>query len=424
MATNAATHQRIGSKALIAVWLLLVLIGAQGLWLRFVSGHQPAAYGSYVTWGLWVATYIYFAGISAGAYLLTSLVYVGKLRRFERFAPLGLFVAAITMMLALIAILVDLGHMGRFYYIFFRPNFSSMMAWMVWLYAAYTVLVLAQLRLALRPRLVEHSRDAGVRGRVARFLLAGRTDAAPEQLDADKRKLRLLAALGIPLVVTFSGGVGALFATVVAQPYWHTALYPIFFLTGAVVSGGALLLAAIAFLWPERDEALQSAIGSLASLVLAVLLFDLMLEWAEFSVAMWYGIGHQNAMMSRVLWGPYWYVFWVFHILIGSLIPIGILARHRRSSFALGIGGLLVAGAFMAVRLNIVIPALVEPQLKGLEEAYYDKRLVFEYLPTWFEWQVVFFVLAAGIALFYVGCRLLPVLNSSQFGESNEPRQH
>ena len=58
-------------------WITLTLgivIGFIGVYERLTTGHLYANYGSIIPWGLWVALYIYFVGLSAGAFLISSLV--------------------------------------------------------------------------------------------------------------------------------------------------------------------------------------------------------------------------------------------------------------------------------------------------------------------------------------------------------------
>ncbi|BAW02498.1 polysulphide reductase NrfD [Thermus thermophilus] len=69
------------------LYLALAAVGLTGFFLRLATGHHLAAYGSYVPWGLWVAAYIYFIGLSAGAFLLSALVYVFGVRKLEPIAP-------------------------------------------------------------------------------------------------------------------------------------------------------------------------------------------------------------------------------------------------------------------------------------------------------------------------------------------------
>jgi molybdopterin-containing oxidoreductase family membrane subunit len=207
---------------------------------RFASGRDAANYGSYMPWGLWVSAYIYFSGLSAGAFLLSSLYYVFGIERLKKIGRLSLLIAVITVLMGLLCILFDLGHMERFYEVFTRPSFSSMMAWMVWLYTAYLILILGMLWLDLRCDLDRVAqKKEGLISSLYRVLAIGwHCPETPKEIDACHRQSvslnRILGAIGIPLTIAFSGGVGALFATLSSKPYWHTGLYPVLFLVGAL----------------------------------------------------------------------------------------------------------------------------------------------------------------------------------------------
>ncbi len=385
---------------LFAIWLLAAIAGGYAIAQRLLLGERLAAYSSYIPWGLWVSAYIFFIGLSAGAFLLSSLVYVFRLRQFERVGPLALFVAVVTLAMALLSILFDLGHMERFWEVYVRPQWHSMMAWMVWLYTAYFVLLVAELGVALHRRSSERSSS---------------------QLLRDDRILLVLGSIGVPLAVAFHGGVGALFATVVAREYWNTAVFPILFLSGALLSGSGLLMAIVVFLWPRRDAAWRQLVADLARVVAGLVLLELLLEFAEYSIPAWYQVGPQSSLIVYVLFGPYWYVFWVVYGLFGVAVPLVLLTR--RDPFVRGIGAALVAVTFFAVRLDLVIPGLVTPELRGLERAYLDPiggRLSYLYSPSVFEWQVTLGVVAIGAALFYLGQRFLPLMTDVREDRSKE----
>lgn len=357
------------------IWLVLFIIGAVAVVQRFTHGHTLTNYGSYVPWGLWVSVYVWLVGLSAGAFLLSSLTYVFGVKKLEKIGKYALLTALVTLVCALLAIFFDLGHMWRFYRIFTSPNFSSMMTWMVWMYTAYAILLVSELYLVLK---------------------------RPEQ----KRKIRVLACVGLPLAVAFSGGAGALFSTVAARPTWHSPMMPILFLTGALVSGGGLLLLIIGINGRFEAEKRREMALYIAKLVSGFLIFDLLLEWAEFSIPLWYGVGNEFHALKLVLFGEFWWVFWVVHLLIGSLIPLYILIKSK-STKALALAGSLIALTFMAVRLNIVIPAFMTPELEGLQNSFTGDRLQFSYVPSLHEWQVVLFIVCGGIALFYFGNKVL-----------------
>lgn len=397
------------------VWLVALVLGAIGVFQRLTEGHTPADYGSYIPWGMWVAFYVYLIGLSAGAFLLSALIYVFDVRRMEQVGKLALFTALITLIGALLIIWLDIGHMERFWYVYSYGRPTSMMAWMVWLYTAYFLLILVELWFALRQDLVRWSTRPNLQGTLARLLTFGFTDLSEEALAFDRRALRLLGTIGVPLAIAFHGGVGALFASVAARPFWNAAIYPIAFIVGALGSGGALLTAIVAFFWPRRGTwEHRDLVVFLGRLTLGLLLFYLLLEWAEFSLGLYGQLPEESGVYQEILSGQYWWVFWLIHIIVGAVIPIALLTQGGRSVPLVGLAGALIAGSFVSVRLNVVIPGLIRPQLAGLETAYVDDRLDFGYFPSLMEWLGVVFVSALLVGIFYAGYRLLPLAGTEE----------
>jgi Ni/Fe-hydrogenase subunit HybB-like protein len=360
-------HWRI---ILWSLWIVIAVIGSLGFFERVFIGHTKANYGSYIIWGLWVSAYIYFIGLSAGSFLLSSMIYVFGVKRLEKIGRLALFTAIITLMMALLSIWCDLGQMFRAYRVMTSPNFGSMMAWMVWLYSGYTIIMLLELWLAMRPDLARWRSEPGLRGLIGRTLSLSSGPLTPKQAVWSNHWLKVLAIVGVPLAIAFHGGVGALFSTLSARPVWHTPLMPILFLTGALVSGGGLMAFVVSAFWPERNEEHRQMVSFIGRAVLGLLVFDVVLEWAEFSVPMWYGVGHEYDLFVRILFGEFWWVFWGLHVGLGTLVPLALLALLGSRARAVGLAGLLIAVTFMTVRLNIVIPGLLDPHLRGLQTAF------------------------------------------------------
>lgn len=400
--------------ALGAAWLVAFGAGLIGLANRALYGHELANYGSYVPWGLWVAQYIYFVGLSAGAFLLSSLIYVFGLKRLEPIGKLALFTALVTLVCALLVIWLDLGQPLRFWKVYWNAQPTSMMAWMVWLYTAYFLLVLAEMWVAIRADLVAGSRWSGPAGTVARVLSFGSRDTSMAALERDRRTLQVLGTLGVPLAIAFHGGVGALFGVVGARPYWNTSLLPIMFLVGALASGGALLTFTVAYFWPDRRSTqYRDMVTLLGRLTLGLLAFDVLLTWSELSINLYASIPAHADVFRMILFGQYWWVFWIGAVVLGTAVPILMLAFWPKTPKIVGAAGLMIATFFIAVRLNIVIPGLVRPELEGLERAFVDQRLTFTYFPSMTEFLVGIFVVSFGIALFFVGYWLLPITRSA-----------
>jgi len=121
--------------------------------------------------------------------------------------------------------------------------------------------------------------------------------------------------------------------------------------------------------------------------------------------------------LFSILFGHYWYVFWIIHLLLGSIVPLILLLWKPGSIKIAGLGGAFAVVSYFAVRLNHVIPGQITPAMKGLQEAYMDHRLRFEYLPSVHEWAVLAFVVSVCAALFFAGNRFLALVAIESAGE-------
>lgn len=386
------------------------LVGLVGLYQRATDGHDMANYGSYIPWGLWVAGYIYLIGLSAGAFLLSTLVYVFRVKRLQPIGKMALLTALVTLFAAIILVWVDLGHPLRAWRLMFRTNFSSMMGWMAWLYTSYFVLLMTEFWFAMRADMVACREDPGLRGRLCGFLTFGHNDDSDEAVERDHRILQILGSIGVPLAIAFHGGVGALFGVIGARPFWHGGLTPIVFLVGALASGGALLTFLTAVWGPGAGTPEhRRTVALLGRMVLGLLAFDLLLEWAEFSTGLFSSVPALTDSIEEVLFGRYWWAFWIVHVFIGTAIPIALLLLRKSSVTAVAVATGLIAATFLTVRLNIVLPGLSVEELEGLQGAFTGPGLTFEYLPSIGEWLVFFWAVSFAGLLFLLGTKLLPI---------------
>jgi protein NrfD len=388
--------------------VVLLGVGLVGWYDRLAHGHLNANYGSVVPWGLWVAAYIYFIGLSAGSFLISSLVYVFNMKRFERIGRLAVFTAVVTLFLALLSIWVDLGHMGRAWKVIVYANFKSPMAWMIWLYSAYLLLLVVELWFLLRADLVAGLGAPGLKGAAYRMLSLGSRDGSEGAATRDRRVVRILATIGVPVAIMFHGGVGALFGVVAARPHWHSGMFPILFLLSALVSGGALLTV-IAAIFQDGWRQNRDTVLALGRMVLGLLLLDILFQISEMLVATYGGVPGHIAGLKLVIGGPFWWVFWGWQLALGTLIPVLLLAGPtRKDPRWVTLAGLLIAVGFLGVRLNIVIPGLAAEEIRGLSRAFASARMTTHYVPSLSEWLVTLGVVGLGLLLFGFGEFLLP----------------
>ncbi len=365
--------------------VLALLFGAWGFYDRLAHGHQNAGYGSYVVWGLWVAMYLFFAGVAAGAFMVAAADLLFHLRTFQGIGRAALWVALVSLGAALLQIWLDLGHLDRIWKVYLQGNPNSVMAQMVWGYTLFGALLLASLYLAIR---------------------------APQS-----RALRALMIVGLPLSLFVSGAVGALLGVQASRPFWHVGLFPVQFPVFSLASGVAALLVVIGFFGAPTDarRAAQLHLLSIATIVLA--LVKLYFLWADFSQSMYGNVPQNVEAVRQVLYGPYWWAFWIIQLALGTLIPIVVLAQPQwaRSGGWAGAMGLLVLIGFAAARANIVFPALTVPELEALITAFSGPHLTFEYFPTLMEWAVTSGSVGLAVLAFLIGADRLRLL---QYKES------
>lgn len=410
----AQLDTRWPQKVFVLFVALLLVPGAIAMYVRFSEGLKATHLGSTVTWGLWVALYIYYIGLSAGSFLLSTLVYVFGMKRFEPIGRMAVWQALTCLIIGLYFIFLDLGHPARFWTVFIHQNWESVLAWEIQLYGLYVVLLCGELYLLLRADLAEACRSVqGWRLWLYRLVSLGAKDTSLRARERDHRIVRWLAIVGIPIAIGVHGGTGAIFAVVKARPYWYSALFPVVFIVSALVSGGALLLFVRAMFVradDPDDNRLLVALGRMTGGILAV---DLFLLAVEFLVGMYGEIPDHVRTFQQIATGPFWWVFWFVQLLFGAIVPLGLLfhphaGRHRGW---LGLAGLLIVAGVFGVRLNIVIPPFVTPPFESLPEVFHSARFATYYFPNWTEWGVSIGAVAAGTLLFAAGMYALPMLS-------------
>jgi protein NrfD len=366
-----------------ALGLIGFLIGSVGVYIRFAHGLRMTDLGSFVPWGIWVATYEYFVWLEVGSLLVfTLLIYVFKWNSALPGMARTLYLSALAILaMALILIGLDLGHPFRAWYVLVYPQWGSLMTWMIWLHVIYMVVLLAKLAIEFK-------------GKKGIFKKAG----------------VWLSYFSLPLGVALVVIAGSVFGVVLARPIWQGSALPIYFLLSALLAGTGLLTFQFVWFWPGKREAIYIETAKrLGRLLFGLLIIGLVAATLGGIVILYPGVPAQASALQLTLFGPYWWVFWVIHIGLGVIVPIGLLISRNPSVHRIGIAAILLIVTFIAVPLNIVIPPqlaveMVEP---GLVTAYVGPGLSTDYFPSISEWLLTIFALAFGFLVFLFGYLVL-----------------
>jgi molybdopterin-containing oxidoreductase family membrane subunit len=402
-------------NALFAVAVIGLIVGAWGLLERLMYGLKPVAFGSYVPWGLWVAFYLFFLGLSAGAFLITMLTYLFGMKRFEKIGRLSAFTVLIALLCEVLFITLDLGQMTRIYRFLISPSFTSFMTWMFILFNAMGLIYTLKVYFLVREDIIAWANDGNRPGQALyRLLSFGKTSYGESDHRRDEHRVHVLSMISLPVGLLFYGMNGAFFAILMNRPIWNSAFTPLLFIMAALLSGGAL----ITFLTHiyMRDDELVTSLGRAVLFVLVVFQF---LEVLQFFVGYQAGVPSVVASLDLISKGPYWWTFWIVHVLIGSLVPLILLTAMPHNPRAVAWASFLIVITFIAVRFNFVIPDLAVYKLEGLEYTFYHDRLRTHYTPNLNEWLVSLWVVSLGLVTFLLGTRWLPVISSQRGGFEN-----
>lgn len=401
--------------------LILTVVGFWALGTRFMNGMSVTNLSSYFSWGLWVVFYIFFIGLSAGSFLLSTMIYVFKMHALEKVGRLSLLSALFALVAGLMFVLIDLGHPERFWYTLVHRNMSSVLEWEIHFYLLYIVLVLGELWLVMRDDLSALAGSAsGIRGKLGRLLALGYRTAKDEasrskQRTTAERWTRILGIIGIPIALGVHGGTGSIFAVMIAKPYWNNSILPIIFIVSALVSGSALVTFLYAFFGQEEQEK-PAIVKSLSSILILFIGIDLILVLAEFLVGLYGAVPADAESLKAVISGQYGLFFWVGQIGLAAVLPIILIALSGKSNSVRlkGLAGLSTVLGIVAVRINLVLPAYVVPQIPGLDTAYTDSRLVYHYVPSAIELWSSLGIIAMVVLLFSLAWDLLPIIKASE----------
>ncbi|GAB4444883.1 MAG: polysulfide reductase NrfD [Anaerolineae bacterium] len=368
-------------KILYGLALLAVVAGAYGFYSRLFVGERDVAYGSYVTWGLWVAMYLFFAGVASGAFMVATLDYLFRVPLFRGTGKYALWGALVTLPAALVSIGMDLGHMERIWKVYLQPNLNSLLAQMVWGYTLFGLVILAALWLTRR------------------------------EAENPPLAVKVLMAAGLALAIFVSGGVGALLGVNASRTVWHVGLLPAQFPIFSLATGIALMLAVLGLFGPAGDPRRGRQLRVLGIALITLLLVKTYIVWADFSQSLYGGVPQNVDAINQVLFGPYWWAFWILQILVGTVIPVIVLAVPRLSQDGAWAGwmGVLTLVGFAAARAVIIFPALTVPELEGLTTAFTGPHLSFDYFPSLMEWSVTAGVVGLATLAFLLGIDRLPM---------------
>ena len=396
----------------IGVLILLIAVGF-GVWVYQTShGLQITHMRDNVIWGLYIITFMFFVGLSAGGLIVAS---AGRLFDVKQFAPivrLAVVEAAVTIATAAILIIPDLGRPQRILNLFIHAHWMSPMIWDVTVILIYLVISLVYLWLYTR-------RDLAARGS---WMALGTKDTSDSARAHDYHLTYILAWIALPAAVLVHSITAWIFGLQISRGFWYSAIMPPLFITSALVSGLSLVVI-LAFVVRRTGsvsfgDELGSFLGGLLAVFLAVEAFLLLSE-----VLAGYYPGIPTDAVHQLFSGRYAPGFAV-EVIVGLVIPFVLLAvaAWRRRPRVVVVASVLALIGIFVHRANLIVIGLGKdpialppgtplgtPQTNGSSFAVSSV-----YFPSIWEFLIVLGIVALSALLFTLAVRYLPLKEKTE----------
>jgi len=329
-----------------------------------------------IHWSILIVVYPYITGLVAGAFILASLVQVFNVKEVQPTYRLALLTALAFLIIAPLPLLLHLGHPFRSYEIFLTPQLGSAMAMFGFVYLWYLMAVLLlELWFEYRRDLVVWSRQAAFPlNWLYRILSFFSTDISERAVAFDHKAIKIITLIGIPSAFLLHGYVGFIFGSVKANPWWSSVLMPLVFLMSAIVSGIALVTFLYMVITPLSGKSVNMAcLDKITSYLFYAVIVDFTLEVLDF-IHRLYQSEESIKILSRLVTDKLFISLWVIQVMLGMLLPLGILVvvksfkinEELRRLFYFTSAILIQLGIF-ATRWNVVIGGqLFSKSFRGL----------------------------------------------------------
>lgn len=270
-----------------------------------------------IEWGILVVNYLFLAGLSAGAFAISSFAtYIGG-PPFRRVARIGALVAPFPVAIGVGLLVLDLGRPLAFYNLFLTVQFTSPMSIGTWLLTGFLLLSLVYAALWLPApfdSLLRLPDRAHLRNFSQWTLLSQNTI---------RRWRAILAALGFPISLGVGIYTGILVGAVPARPFWNTPMVAQLFLFSAMSAGTATVLLITAILGTRHEHGYEEERRLLISTDMVLIVLEIFLI-VPFLLHHALSTQSSAASIELILGGEYSGWFWIGVILLGILLPLAI----------------------------------------------------------------------------------------------------
>ncbi|MBI2150500.1 MAG: polysulfide reductase NrfD [Acidobacteria bacterium] len=400
-----------------------VILAGGGAWFYQMSnGLQVSGLRWPIFWAFYITNFVFWIGISHAGTLISAIL---RLVNATWRRPVTRCAEVITVFALMIGAMFPIIHLGRPWLAFWLmpypserqiwPNFRSPLAWDFFAISTYLTGSTLFLLLPIIPDFaLMRDQMTGWRKRIYRVLALG-WQGTTKQWHRLEAAMQIMAIAIVPVAISVHTIVSFDFS-MAPVPMWHSTIFGPYFVAGAIFSGIAALILAMAVL--RKALRLEEYLHPVHFQNLGKLLLMMSLLWGYFTfverLTVWYG--NEPSEMA-VFWetqtGAYAPLFWTM-VFCNFVIPFPLLAirKLRTITGTVAASSLIVVGMWLE-RFLIVVPSLARKQLAYSWASYRPQPV---------EIMITAATFAAMILLYALFAKAVPIISIWELKVGTHPQ--
>ena len=333
----------------------------------------------FIYWSIQIVMYPYMTGLVAGAFVLSSLYHVFGQQDLKEMARFSLVFSLALLPVAALPLLLHLQQPLRAGNPLFTPHFTSAIAAFGFVFFTYGMIVLSEIWFVYRKFFVDQiaflKNQPGIANKAKRriylILILGAYDLSDAALATDKKAVKILAGVGIPVACFLHGYAGFIFGSVKANALWMSPLMPVIFIMSAIVSGIALCMLTYIIImewqkfWRRRANTggaqttamtgtETEVVDKASRYLLGFLVAAISLEMLDLIFRGYTAMKSWDILRS-VMYGKDFVNIFILQYGLGNLVPFLLLVLPKRTIARTTLALFLVLFGVFMMRWNVVI---------------------------------------------------------------------
>ncbi|MEA3277941.1 MAG: NrfD/PsrC family molybdoenzyme membrane anchor subunit [Pseudomonadota bacterium] len=381
--------------------ILAAVAGLGGLAFLYMEheGHWVTGMTNQVVWGTPHVFAVFLIVAASGALNVASIGSVFGKTLYKPLARLSALLAIALLAGGLMVLVLDLGRPDRLIVAMTHYNFKSIFAWNIILYTGFMAIVIAYLWTMAERKGNPYTKSVGFAAFVWRLLL--------------------------------TTGTGSIFGFLVARQAYDAAILAPMFIVMSFALGLAIFLLVLMLSFDQDGRPFGDSLFFRLKNLLGVFLGSVLLLVLTYHLTKLYGTKYHGVeAFLLVSGGVYTLMFWVGWILVGMLIPLGIIYHPvlgKDRTWVASACGLVVLGGLAAMYVIIVgsqaYPLEMFPGQTIIASGFYDgvNGEPASYIPSLPEFLLGLGGIAVAMLITAVGIRVLQFLPESLADEDVDP---